>query len=53
MIKMHCSIEPRDIMGIYAKGYEFLSFVKNMNNEYSLKLLDSVKKSTIDAIKTS
>ena len=49
---------------IFAKGYEFLSFAKNMDthptkvaknmsNKYGQKLLDSVKKSTTDAIKTT
>ena len=37
------------------KGYTFLSFAKkmskNLSNKYSQKLLDSAKKSTIDAIK--
>ena len=41
------SIEPRD--GIYVKGYEFLSFTKNigkyLSNKYSQKPLDSAKKS--------
>ena len=40
------SIGPRDKR--YVKGYGFLSFVKNigknLNNKYSRKLLDSVKK---------
>ena len=52
---MRYSIEPRD--RIYVKGYGFLSFAKNMgkslSNKYSQKLLDSAKKSTIDAIKTA
>ena len=47
---MRCSIEPRD--RIYAKGYGFLSFAKNigtqLSNKYSQKLLDSAKKSTAD-----
>ena len=42
---MKYSIEPRD--RIYVKGYEFLSFAKNMGknvgNKYGLKLLDSAK----------
>ena len=46
---MWYSIEPRD--RIYVKEYGFLSFVKNMYNKYSQKLLDSTKKSTADAIK--
>ena len=52
---MRYSIEPRD--RIYAKGYGFLSFAKNMgkslSNKYGQKLLDSAKKSTTDAIKTA
>ena len=51
---MRYSIEPRD--RIYAKGYGFLSFTKNMgkslSNKYGQKLFDSAKKSTTDAIKT-
>ena len=54
-IKMRYSIEPRD--RIYVKGYGFLSFAKNMgknlSNKYGQKLLDSAKKSTTDAIKTT
>ena len=50
---MRYSIEPR----IYVKEYGFLSFAKNMgthlSNKYSQKLLDSAKKSTTDAIKTT
>ena len=52
---MRYSIEPSD--RIYVEGYGFLSFAKNMvkslNNKYGQKLLDSVKKSTTDAIKTA
>ena len=52
---MRYSIEPRDI--IYVKGYGFLSFAKNigknLSNNYGQKLLDSAKKSTTDAIKTT
>ena len=54
-IKLRYSIEPRDI--IYVKRYGFLSFAKNMgkdlSNKFGQKLLDSAKKSTIDAIKTA
>ena len=50
---MRYSIEPR----IYVKGYGFLSFTKTMgkilSNKYGQKLLDSAKKSTVDAIKTA
>ena len=52
---MRYSIEPR--YRIYVKGYGFLSFAKNMgkslSNKYGQKLLDSAKKSTTDAIKTT
>ena len=54
-IKVRCSVEPRD--RIYVKGYEFLSFAKYMgkslSNIYGQKLLDSAKKSAIDAIKAT
>ena len=50
---MRNSIEPRD--RIYVKGYEFLSFSKNMckilSNKYGQKFLDMAKKSTTDATK--
>ena len=52
---MRYSIEPRD--RIYVKGYEFLSFAKNMgkslSNKYGQKRLDKAKKSTANAIKTT
>ena len=52
---MRYSIEPRD--RICVKGYGLLSFAKIMgkrlSNKYGPKLLDSVKKSTTDAIKTA
>ena len=45
-MKMRYSIEHGD--RIYVKGYEFLSFAKNMgknlSNNYGQKLLDSTKK---------
>ena len=48
-------IEPR--YRIYVKGYGFLYFAKDMgksvSNKYGQKLLDSAKKSTIDAIRTA
>ena len=54
IIKMKYLIEPRD--GIYVKGYGFLSFAKkmdkNLSHIYGQRLLDSAKKSTMDAIKT-
>ena len=50
---MSYSIEPRD--SIYVNGYGFLSFAKIMGkvliNKHGQKLLDSVKKSTADALK--
>ena len=54
-MKMRYSIEPID--RTYVKGYGFLSFSKsmgkNLSNKYGQKLLDSVKKSTTDAVKTA
>ena len=58
---MRNSIEPKD--RIYVKGYGFLPFAKNMGThvtkvaknlsiKYSQKLLDSAKKTTMDALKT-
>ena len=52
---MRYSIEPRDRR--YVKGYGFLSFVKNIgkniSSKYSQKLVDNVKKSATNAIKTA
>ena len=52
---MRYSVEPND--RIFAKGYGFLFFAKNMgkrlSNKYGQKVLDSAKKSTTDAIKTA
>ena len=52
---MRYSMEPRD--RIYAKGYGFLSFAKNMgkglSNKYGQKPFDSAKTSTKDAINTA
>ena len=48
---MRYSIEPRDMCKICVKEYGFLSFAKNMNNNYSQKRLNSAKKSTTGAIK--
>ena len=52
---MRYSIKPRD--RIHVKGYRFLSFAKNigksLSTKYGQKPLDSAKKSTTDAIKTS
>ena len=54
-IKIRYSIEPKD--RIYAKGYAFLSFVKdmskNLSNKYGEIFLDSAKTSKADAIKTA
>ena len=54
-IKMRHSVEPKD--KVYVKGYGFLSFAKNtdknLSNKYSQKRLDTAKKSTRDAIKTT
>ena len=57
---MPYSTEPRERR--HVKGYGFLSFArnigtakvaKNMSNKYSQKLVDTAKKSAIDAIKTA
>ena len=52
---MKYSVELRD--RIYVKRYGFLSFAKNMSknlsNKYNKKLLNTAKKSTADAIKTT
>ena len=52
---MRYSIEPKD--RIYVNNYGFLSFAKNigtqLSSKYCEKLLDSAKKSTTDAIKTT
>ena len=56
---MHYSLQPRDQK--FVRGYQFLSFAKNigksisksLNGKYSPKLLDHAKKSATDALKTS
>ena len=52
---MRYSIEPKD--RIYIKGYGFLSFAKNMgtqlSSKYGQKIINTVKKSATDAIKTA
>ena len=54
-IKIRYLFEPRD--RIYVKGHGFLSFAKNMDknlsNKYGQKLLNRVKRSLTDAIKTA
>ena len=47
---MHYSIESRDRK--YVKGYEFLSFARNIGKNISSKLVDNAKKSATDAVKT-
>ena len=47
---MKYSIKPRN--RIYSKGYEFLSFAKNLSNKYR-KLIDTANKSATDALKTA
>ena len=44
---MRYSIEP--IERRYIKGYGFLSFVRNLNDKYGQKLVESAKKSATDA----
>ena len=48
---MRYSVEPRDRINL--KGYGFLSFAKNMNNEHSQKIFDTAKSSTTDPMKTA
>ena len=52
---MRYSVEPRDRK--YVKGYEFLSFAKNIgkkiSSKYSQKLVDSAQKFATDAIKSA
>ena len=48
---MRYSLEPRD--RIYVKGYRFMSLGRSMSNKYGKKLVDAVKKSATDAIKTA
>ena len=48
---MRYSLEPRD--RIYVKGYGFLSFARNMSNKYGQKIVDTIKKSATDVIKTA
>ena len=46
---MRYSIEP--IERRFVKGYGFLSFARNLNNNYGQKLADSGKKSATDVFK--
>ena len=46
---MRYSIEPTEKR--YVKGYGFLSFARNLDNKYGQNLVDSAKKSSIDAFK--
>ena len=48
---MRYSVEPGDRINL--KGYGFLSFAKNMNNEHSQKIFDTAKSSTTDVMKTA
>ena len=54
-IKVRYSIETREKR--YVKGYGCLSFAKNigknLNNKYGQKLVDIIKKSAADALKTA
>ena len=47
----HCSKEPRTRK--YVKGYGILSFARNLSNKYGKKLLDTVTKKRLDALKTA
>ena len=46
---MRYSIEPRERR--YVEGSGFLSLARNLNTKYGQKLVDSAKKSAIDAFK--
>ena len=46
---MRYSIEPKERP--YVKGYGFLSFAKNLNNQYGQKLVDSIKNPATDVFK--
>ena len=48
---MRHSVEPRN--RIYVKGYRFMSFARSRSNKYGKKLVDTVRKSATDAIKTA
>ena len=48
---MRYSVEPRD--RVYVKGYGFMSFARSIRNKFGKKLVDTVKKSATDAIKTA
>ena len=47
------SVESRDV--IYVKGYELLSFIKNIrknvSSKYGQKLLENIKRTATDALK--
>ena len=59
------SVQPRDYLWIFVKGYWFLSFAKNMcknigknisknlSSKYSQKRIDHAKQSATDAFKTA
>ena len=48
---MRYSTEPR--FRKYVKGYGFLSFAKKIANKYGKKLMDTVRKTGVDAAKTT
>ena len=45
------SVEPRTRK--YVKGYIFLSFARNLSNNYGKQLLDTATKTRIDALKAA
>ena len=51
IIKMRYSTEPR--FRKYVEGYGFLSFARKCGDEYGKKLMDTAKKTGIDAAKTA
>ena len=49
--KMRYSTEPR--YGKYAKGYGFFSFARKLGDKYGKKLMNTSRKTGIDAAKTA
>ena len=51
IIKMRYSTEPR--YGKYARGYGFLLFTRKLGDKYGKKLMNTARKTGIDAAKTA
>ena len=39
--------------GKYVKGFEFLSFAKNLSNKFGKQLLDTANENRLDTLKTA